>query len=294
MNSCDEHAIRALRYLDHDLEGRELEEFLLHLESCANCREYVRAEKKLTGILHRSRPLYSAPLALRDRVAMAVTHHPASSAAKDSTWRRTSRTLRNGLPGAIQRLATWQVLVPAAVAVALCLVIVPNIERRVQAASYVATAVANHRSYINGNLQQGVESRSPEEVAAWLRNKVPFDLRLPAAESAPGKNLVYRIKGATLVEYNGSPAALVTYETSNDKISLLIDSNKSAVVAGGDEVRFGNLTFHYFNDSNFRVITWNNHGLSYALVSSVSGPAHTSCLVCHQSMADSNDFADRQ
>jgi hypothetical protein len=92
----------------------------------------------------------------------------------------------------------------------------------------------------------------------------------------------------------GSPAALVTYATQNDKISLLIDSSKSAVVAGGDEVRFDKLTFHYYNNLGFRVITWNNHGLSYALVSSVSGPARTSCLVCHQNMADSSNFKTHQ
>jgi hypothetical protein len=93
-----------------------------------------------------------------------------------------------------------------------------------------------------------------------------------------------------LVHYKGGPAALVTYATQNDKISLLVDSSKSAVIAGGDEIRFGKLTFHYYNDSSFRVITWSNHGLSYALVSSVSGPARASCLVCHQNMADSSNF----
>jgi len=82
----------------------------------------------------------------------------------------------------------------------------------------------------------------------------------------------------------------VTYARQNDKITLLVDSGKSAVVAGGDEVHFGALTFHYFNNSGFRIITWNNHGLSYALVSSVSGPAEASCMVCHQSMADRGNF----
>jgi hypothetical protein len=65
------------------------------------------------------------------------------------------------------------------------------------------------------------------------------------------------------------------------------------VVAGGNEVHFGNLTFHYHNESGFRVITWTNHGLAYALVSSVSGPAGASCLVCHQNMADRSNFQTR-
>jgi len=123
---------------------------------------------------------------------------------------------------------------------------------------------------------------------------VPFSFRLPVAESAPWEKPAYRLTGAALVNYKGSPAALVMYETQNDKITLLVDSNRFAVVAGGDEVRSGKLTFHYHNESSFRVITWTNHGVSYALVSSVSGPAGASCLVCHQSMADRSNFKAHQ
>jgi anti-sigma factor RsiW len=289
MNSCDEYAIKTLRYLDNDLEGHEREDFLSHLQSCANCRAHVEAEKELSATLHRVRPLYSAPVALRDRLAAAIDNS-ASSGVQDSIYQHASRILRERLSGGLQRLATWRVLAPAVLAIGLCLAIVPNIERRVQAASYIETAVANHRSYINGDLRTGLESSSPEQVTQWFAGKVPFDFRLPVAESAPEKNPVYRLKGATLVNYKGSPAALVTYETQIDKISLLIDSSRFAVVAGGNEVRFGKLTFHYYNDSGFRVITWTNHGLSYALVSSVSGPARASCLVCHLNMADHSDF----
>jgi ribose 1,5-bisphosphokinase PhnN len=82
----------------------------------------------------------------------------------------------------------------------------------------------------------------------------------------------------------------VTYEKAGGKISLLVASSKAAPVAGGDEVHFGDLTFHYRTENGFKVITWSNHGLSYALVSSVSGSARDSCLVCHQNMADRQTF----
>jgi hypothetical protein len=147
---------------------------------------------------------------------------------------------------------------------------------------------------LSGNLPFGLRSNSPETVTAWFAGKVPFDFRLPAPESVPKRKSAYLLTGATLVNFKGSPAALVTYERQNDKISLLVDSSKSAVVAGGDEVRFGKLTFHYRDDAGFRVVTWTTHGLSYALVSSVSGPARASCLVCHQDMADSNNFKTHQ
>jgi hypothetical protein len=289
MNSCDEFAVKALRYLNNDLEGQEMADFLSHLDSCARCQEHLEAEKELSTTLHGSRPLYTAPAALRDRVA-AVTMQATSSGLQDSTRWPASRLPGEHVSGIVQRLADWRALAPATVAVALCLAVAPNIERRVQAASYVEAAVATHRSYISGSLRAALESSSPEQVTAWFAGKVPFDFRLPAAESTPEKNPIYWLAGAALVNYKGKPAALVMYETQSDKISLLVDSSGSAVVAGGDEVRSGKLTFHYRNDSGFRVITWSNHGLSYALVSSVSGPAGASCLVCHQNMADREHF----
>jgi len=293
MSSCDEYAIKTLLYLDKDLEGQELKDFLSHLDSCARCRSHLETERELSAILHRSRPLFSAPVALRDRVA-AVIGKPKSNRIQESTYNRASRILRERLSGAMQSLASRRIVAPAALAIALCLAVVPTIERRVQAASYIETAVASHRSYVNGDLHPGLESNSPEQVTAWFAGKVPFDFRLPATISAPEKNLAYRPTGATLVNFKGSPAALITYEGQNEKISLLVDSSKTATVAGGDEVRSGKLIFHYHNDSGFRVVTWTTHGLSYALVSSLSGPARASCLICHQNMADSTNFKTHQ
>jgi anti-sigma factor RsiW len=294
MNSCDEYAIKTLRYLDDDLEGQELEDFHSHLESCARCREQLRAEKELSAALHRCRPLYAAPRALRNRLSANVLENVASNRGQDSTHRLVSRIAGERLSRTLQLPSRWRVLAAAAVAIALCLAVVPNIERRAQAANYVETAVAEHRSYINGDLRLGLESNSSEQVTAWVAGRVPFDFRLPAAESVPEKNLVYRVTGATLVNFKGSPAALITYERQNDKISLLVDSSKSALVAGGNQIRFGNLTFHYHNDSGYTVITWTSHDLSYALVSSASDPARASCMVCHQNMADSNNFTTHQ
>jgi anti-sigma factor RsiW len=286
MNSCDEYAVKSLRYLDNELEGQELEDFLSHLDLCASCREQLEAEKELSTTLYRSRPLYSAPAALRYRVSAAVARVSLSSAP--------DRHFFHALAGFVQRFPGWRVLAPAAVAVALCLAFVPSIVRNVRAANYVEAAVEEHRSYLDGSLRLGLQSSSPELVTAWFAHRVPFDFRLPAADITPEDKPAYRLTGGALVSYKRNPAALVTYETLNEKISLLAVSDSSAVVAGGDEVRFGSLIFHYYNNSGFRVITWSNHGLSYALVSSVSGPVRASCLVCHQNMADRSQFRVRE
>jgi anti-sigma factor (TIGR02949 family) len=285
-SACAKYLVETLRYLNDDLEGQELEEFRSHLSSCSNCRAHLEKEKALSQLLRRSRPLYSAPASLRARVS-AATEAPASIST--ATGRHDQSFLQT-VAGVWWRFFRWRVLAPAAIAIALCVAFVPDIARNVRAASYVEAAVVEHRCYLNGSLPAGLASNSPQQVMAWFAGKVPFDFRLPTAESAPEDKPAYRLTGASVVSYKGSPAALVKYETQNEKISLLVDSSMVATVAGGDEVQFGKLIFHYRNDSGFRVITWNNHGLSYALVSSVSGPVQKSCLVCHQNMADRDNF----
>ena len=54
-------------------------------------------------------------------------------------------------------------------------------------------------------------------------------------------------------------------------------------------MRSGDLTF-YRSGANSQVITWTNHGLTYALLSSLTGSSQRSCLICHQDMADQNLF----
>jgi mycothiol system anti-sigma-R factor len=291
MNHCDEVAVKTLRYLDNELEGQELEDFLSHVSSCASCREQLEAERKLSATLERSRPLYSAPTALRSRIAAAMAQEPLSSSAPHAE--PPPRRFTQNLVVLIQRFLDLRVLVPTMIALAFCLAFVPDIVRNVRAASYVEAAVAEHRSYLDGSLPLGLRSSSPELVTAWFAHKVPFEFRLPTSEASQGIP-AYRLIGAALVRYKGNPAALVTYETQKEKISLLAVSSASAVVAGGDSVRSGKLTFHYHNEAQFRVITWSNHGLSYALVSSVLGSARASCMVCHQNMPDRSDFQVNQ
>jgi anti-sigma factor RsiW len=69
MKPCDDYVVKILRYLDDDLEGNELREFRIHVASYAKCRARLRAERRLSKLLVRARPLYSAPVALRARVA---------------------------------------------------------------------------------------------------------------------------------------------------------------------------------------------------------------------------------
>jgi|HubBroStandDraft_2_1064218.scaffolds.fasta_scaffold02118_3 mycothiol system anti-sigma-R factor len=288
MSPCDEFSAKVLRYLDDRLQGQELYDFRAHLEVCPNCRVGVETERALSQVLHRSRPLYSAPPGLRARVAVTVEQHTASIGARENFYERLLRILGSAFADPARRVARLRLSAATLAVAALVLAFVPSAVRQVRAANYVETAVTTHRSYLDGNLALGIRSDSPEQVTSWFTGKVPFQFRLP--QSTPGSVPTYQLAGAGLVSYRGSPAALVIYAKQTERISLLVASSQSAAVAGGEEVRSGALMFHYRTDQGFKVVTWSNHGLSYALVSSVSGSARESCMVCHQSMADHQNF----
>ena len=82
MSLCDACSVKILRYLDGGLQGSELDNFRTHLESCADCRASLEEEQALSLLLRRSRPLYSAPAALRARVSAAICGTPRQLMAK--------------------------------------------------------------------------------------------------------------------------------------------------------------------------------------------------------------------
>ena len=291
MSRCEERRAEVLLYLDNALSGRRLEEFRVHLAECLDCRERLEEERALSCLLHQTRPLYSAPQTLRDRIVSVAEHQPFTNPlASDHIYHQSGRRRVTRWLFDLHATIGWKPLAFVVLLLVLSFAFLPGALQRVRAGNYIEAATRIHRSYLDGTQPLQYRARSPEEVTAWFAGKAPFDFRLPASQSPPNSKPVYWLAGASLVSYKGTPAALVAYETPTEKISLVIAPSKSAVVAGGEEVRSGNLAFHYRSDTNFEVITWTNHGLAYALVSALTGSPRHSCLVCHQDLADQNLF----
>lgn len=288
MNVYDGQCANIPLYLDHELSGQELEDFRFHLRDCDHCTTELATEQELSELLHRSKPLYTAPESLRIRVASTLAQQTLTPIPVSRGWlRRIADVL---VPSSISgsRLPNWR-----AVAVGLGLVVVgfafvPSVLQQVRASDYVDTAVSTHSKFLGGNLPLEITSDSPEAITAWFDGKVPFHFQLPASQLENEGRPVYRLIGGRLVHYRNSEAALVTYRLQKETISLLVVSSASAVAAAGNPVHSGGLTFYYHMKDGFNVVTWTNHSLTYALVS--SGSTQSSCLVCHQSLSDSSGF----
>jgi anti-sigma factor RsiW len=279
-------------FLDEELSGSDLEEFRAHLEVCGTCRVQLEEGQELSRLLHRSRPLYFAPDALRDQIMRTAQPSPASAAYPTPRQPFLKALARPSLAAA-RGVPRWLLLAAAMLLVAAFLPL-PGVLRQRSANSFVEAAVAAHRSSINGSLPLEIKSESPSEVTSWFAGKVPFKFRLPDAAEEVGHEQVYRLTGGRLVNYNDGYAALVSYQMQQQTISLLVASSKSAVAAGGDQIPSGRILFHYSKHAGFTVITWSTHGLTYALVSSLPGSGRQSCLVCHQNMGDGDHFRARR
>ncbi len=277
MKGCDAYGESIQFCLDKELSTEDQEDFRLHLEGCEACRTELAAEQELSALLRQTRPLYSAPHSLRERVIRAPAGPVPSLPAYTFALAR--------------RKFHWPAAIAATILIVIGLLAGRNILLQSRADVYIETAIAAHRGFLSGSLPLEVPSDSPSVVTAWFAGKVPFTFRLPTPQETMGHEQIYRLTGGRLVNYQGAHAALVAYQMQQQKISLLVASSKSAVVAGGEEVPSGGIVFHYRKQANFNIITWSNHGLTYALVSSLPGTGRQSCLVCHQDMTDGRHFS---
>jgi mycothiol system anti-sigma-R factor len=169
MKGCDECSATIQLYLDGELNGQDLEEVRAHLEECEACRAELEAEENLSALLHRSRPLYSAPDGLRVRVMQIAESSTPTTAHAFVRLRKPFATfLVQPLRSAFRHSFNWGALVATILLVAAGLLLVPGVLRQVSADSYIETAVAAHRSFLNGDLPLEIQSGSPSVVTAWF------------------------------------------------------------------------------------------------------------------------------
>jgi anti-sigma factor RsiW len=289
MNQCDNYSMAVQLYLDNEFMGSAQEFFLAHVNECAHCREQLELEQRLSALLRRTYPLYSAGEQLRVRVESVVAQHSAGG-GRFELGKRVASFLSRLFKYVRRPTINLRAVAAGFAAIALVIAFTPFMLQRVRAADYVDTAVSAHRNYLEGKLPLEFNSDSAGEIAAWFAGKVPFHFQLPASQIGANVDPAFRLSGARVLSFRGGHAAMVTYHSKGEEISLLVASDKSAAAAGGDTLRSNGLTFYFTSKGGFNVVTWTNHGLTYALVSSLHGSAQHSCLVCHQNFANRNDF----
>jgi hypothetical protein len=84
-----------------------------------------------------------------------------------------------------------------------------------------------------------------------------------------------------LLGFKQDYAAYVVYRLHHRPISLVVMSNRTAQPEGGEEIFWQGLRFHFEAINGWKVLTWSDNGLTYALVSDFEERGQASCIVCH-------------
>jgi anti-sigma factor RsiW len=276
MRNHDDYSVMIQLFIDDELPAEQREDLASHLKVCASCQKELDEAKALSVKVRESRPRIEAPTALRERILSQMS----DSVDQSTTYPLILKKIR------VQSF--WR---PLAVAAMFCIAVSGVLsffysQRESRARSFVNTAVAEHRAFDNGRPLE-VHSNSPQVVTAWFAERVSFPFRIPNAGIATDDRANYTLTGGRLVKFAGEPAALLEFQMPNNRISLLISSNKLSAAAGGKVTYADGLRFHARDLGDLHVATWDNKGLTYALISSVAMGSSRSCTTCHRDSPDS-------
>ena len=297
MNQCSDISNQIALWLDGELQGEEKRVFELHLQDCKSCSALVSNESRFLDTLHTAKQAHVAPDQLRNRVRSILDEVPGEVSAPTHLRKRLTDSLL--LTRDSQRSGKLRIGLAIAAVVAIAIALGLWLGRiqteqpgRYSPSSFAMMAADTHRRYLDHHLPLEITSASPEEISTWFNGKVPFSVKLPKYQEASGQVKLYQLEGARLVGYKEDYAAYVAYRMGQRPISLVMTSNSVAQPAGGEEIMSRGLTFHFDSIYGFKVITWTDRGLTYALVSDLEERGQQSCGVCHQGVKD-HDLIDR-
>ena len=188
----------------------------------------------------------------------------------------------------------WRIFVPAVALMVIVGVVStrrPSSPTPLPGPTFAEVAVHTHRQHAQKSLALDVRSNSQQTLNEWFKAKLPFALALPASPAAPGEHRPYRLEGARLVRVGGKSAAFIAYQLQTPQLqtaaaSLMVTPDSVAVASGGVKVDYKKVSFHYATVEGYKVVTWSQHGLTYALVSDEGNSTQRSCMVCHSAMRD--------
>ncbi len=296
MSQCGKIIEQMSFYLDDELHDNESAEVEVHLQGCRGCSIRFEEERALLSHVRKSQPLYQASPELRAR----VDDHLSATASRIDVPHRLRESVRQTLhhffePAPARPLAAGRLLAMAAVIVTIGFAgyLIAYTQRQpVQpTGDFARMAVDSHMRRIKGQLPLEIETSSPGEISSWFAGKVSFSLELPNYQEASGQEKLYHLEGGRLVAFNNDYAAFVAYKMRHRPITLVATSNAVARPSGGEEIVTKGLTFHYQNVNGFKLITWTDRGLTYALVSDLEERGQQSCMVCHAGTKD-RDFIE--
>lgn len=266
MSSCEEVRSRIHPYVDGEIDATEQLAFEAHLLECKNCRAEYDGVRHVVDTVRGSKPLYPAGPLLPGKV-----QHILQGGRMEH--RRRLRIRAGVMAASFAATILFFAWLPA-----------------FWTERFTSFAADTHLRYTHGSLPLGVVSDQPGIVSDWLKTHLPFHLGLPNFPSEEGEPKSYSLVGARLMRFHDQDVAYLAYTMGTRPISLLVTSEARVTPTGSEAYTSGKLVFHFSSENGLKLITWNDRGLSYALVSDVQVEGAQSCVVCHGSGSDRKKF----
>jgi len=248
---------------------------MMHAAACDHCGPQLRAALSVDDD-----PTPEEEIVLRQ---LAAPSRPAQQSKSESHL--PERASSNARPPQLH----WTILIPAAALLFIAAFVTlkgPSSPPQLSGSAFAELAVKTHEQYAHGSLPLEVRSDSQQAINTWFKNRLPFALALPASPPAPGEQRPFRLEGARTVPVAGKPAAYVAYQMQAGPVTLMVALDAVAVASGGVEANFKKVSFHYRMVEGYKVVTWSQHGLTYAQVSEEGSSTQRSCMTCHSAMRD--------
>ena len=226
-----------------------------HLDGCASCAHEDRLEHELTQALERRLPQYSAPLALKRRLAAQWPTEPSPSEPQRSPLKRTNW------------LRSWM---PVAAAAVVLLVLVSLAGQRMLAPArsspeaMVTEAVNDHVQLLQSQHPFEIESSGIHQVIPWFAGRLDFapTVRFPGDADFP-------LRGGAVGYFVDRKAATLVYGRRLHTVSVFVFRADGLPWPHSGLEKLGRLEVLRTASRGFNVLLWRDGELGFALVSDV-------------------------
>jgi anti-sigma factor RsiW len=222
-----------------------------HLAGCATCTQLELAEASLDGLLERTLPRRVAPADLKARLARMAEGDGRGDRTPPPARDRWSRFLAPVLA--------------AGLAVAVVGLVLDRRSSQYDVARTVASeAVSNHLRALASARGFELESGDGHEVKPWFEGRLDFAPVIPAPEVAD-----LRLRGGSVGYFLDRKAAVVGYSLRRHSVTLLAFRPDGLGLPSARRPD-GNALPRGSSLRGFRVATWREADIGYALVSDTS------------------------
>jgi anti-sigma factor RsiW len=252
---CKEARERLLDYERGRLGPDDRARVADHLASCAACERVLLHEKELSEVLEHRLPRYSAPLALKRRLAELVPREiePVIAPRRERRWiGRLAPQLASAIAGAMLMLVGLRVLHLQR----------PEPER--PAFSMVNEAVNDHLRVVDSTKPVEIESGGIHQVKPWFTGRIDFAPRV--AFSGDDE---FPLVGGSVGYFHDRKAAVFVFKHKLHTITLLVFRADGIDWPTRNLVPIGRVTADARTDRGFSVVLWRDGELGYCLVSDV-------------------------